>query len=273
MCDGDGGFIPCHVELKNIPTDISWDQLLAYCRSFGKLAALETTAGGLIRHGVATYTNELDQFLAAEGAHAFVTTSCKDEYGVFGDEEYSAPAYRKGTVAYQREQERLREEKKRAQAGNSSDNGGGGGSGAQQASGNGRQSPTAAAAAAAAAAATSAASAAGAPAASAAEASRQSWEESELQLMLKLVGAIAKQRPDNAGTALVAADWTEIAEKLGTGRPGTAVRSRHERHKRQLEEREAESKLAHDASLALSESPGNLSSANENAATSSTAAE
>ena len=91
--------------------------------------------------------------------------------------------------------------------------------------------------------------------------------------MLKLVGAIAKQRPDNAGTALVAADWTEIAEKLGTGRPGTAVRSRHERHKRQLEEREAESKLAHDASLALSESPGNLSSANENAATSSTAAE
>jgi hypothetical protein len=41
--DGDGGVVPCCVELKNIPTDISWEQLKAYCLSFGKLAALHTT--------------------------------------------------------------------------------------------------------------------------------------------------------------------------------------------------------------------------------------
>ena len=41
--DGDGGVVPCCVDLKNIPTDISWEQLKEYCQSFGKLAALETT--------------------------------------------------------------------------------------------------------------------------------------------------------------------------------------------------------------------------------------
>ena len=43
VCDGDGGAVPCCVELKNIPTDISWEQLKEYCLSFGKLAALQTT--------------------------------------------------------------------------------------------------------------------------------------------------------------------------------------------------------------------------------------
>ncbi len=108
--NGDGGAVPCCVELKNIPTDISWEQLRAYCLSFGQLAALETSSGGLIRHGMATYTSELDQYLAAEGAHSFLATCYKDGFGVFGDQDYTAPAYRPGTAAHQREQQRQRRE-------------------------------------------------------------------------------------------------------------------------------------------------------------------
>ena len=74
------------------------DSLLMIVRCFVRVCS----AGGLIRHGMATYTNELDQFLAAEGAHPFLATTCKDQYGVFGDEpeeaDYTAPAYRKGTA-------------------------------------------------------------------------------------------------------------------------------------------------------------------------------
>jgi hypothetical protein len=106
--NGDGEMVPCCVELKSIPTDISWEQLRDYCLSFGQLAALETSPGGLIRHGMATYTNELDQYLAAEGAHPFLATCYKDGFGVFGDQDYTAPAYRPGTESYQREQERQR---------------------------------------------------------------------------------------------------------------------------------------------------------------------
>ena len=123
--------VPCCVELKNIPTDISWEQLRDYCLSFGQLAALETSPGGLIRHGMATYTNELDQYLAAEGAHPFLATCYKDGFGVFGDQDYTAPAYRPGTESYQREQER-----QRGDASSSPETGNG------ASSSNGTQSPT-----------------------------------------------------------------------------------------------------------------------------------
>ena len=189
------------------------------------------SAGGMSREGMATYTNELDQFLAAVGTHPFLATTCKDEHGVFGDEpveeaDYTAPAYRSGTAAHQRELERQKQEasgtdgkarfkdSKAARApstsashaaGNSSGNGGSNGSG------------------------------------NAVPVEYVFWEEKELDLLVQLA-AEAKDR--SGGRQVAAGEWDVIADKLGTGRQGGAVRSRYDRHKRQLEERQMESLAA-----------------------------